>query len=144
MNKERFNSPSDQRDVRLTAFGKKVVAGALVAAGAGLGIVTNEAVNAAEDAIRYSVVDTKVETLGYGETPIGAVEDAVETMARRQNIDPATVSGVVAAGQEVSAEIQARTGFNVVRPNDSMEIRLLGNRLGSYKVEADPSDQRES
>ncbi len=89
----------------------------------------------------YHEIDHEQTSIGQNDTPIGAVTEAVEDMAKEHGFNLNDIPGIVAEGQEVGHEITIRTGKDTVQPGTSIEVTVLKNGFGNYKVEADPVNQ---
>ncbi len=127
--------PNTQRAANQLRFGKKIVA-ALTATAltAGLGY---GGVRVYEESQYHEVGTTEV-SIDEGDTPIGAVKEGVEDLAKVYGFGLNEVSNIVGAGKNVYGEIKDQTGSEVIEPGTLIEVKVSKNGFDKLKAEADP------
>jgi len=99
--------------------------------------------NKLHEKTEYHEIDHEQTSIGQDETPIGAVTDAVKDLAEENGFHLNDVSGIVTEGQEVGHKITVHTDSDKIQPGTPIEVTVLKNGFGRYKVEADPVEQEQ-
>ncbi|MEO7904172.1 MAG: hypothetical protein ABIR91_00085 [Candidatus Saccharimonadales bacterium] len=115
---------------------RRVVAGAGVLAALGIGFGANTLYEG------FKKTEIAEVTLGIESHPIGTVSEAANYLAEQNDIDPLTIAGRVAAGQEVSGELKALPGrtSREIQPGEMITVKLERTGFGRLSVSADPAD----
>lgn len=113
--------------------------GRLVRTGAGV-LLAAGAITGGINIFQETPVDTDTGTVSLGEGTISTVDDVVHILSEKNGFSPNDVRGIVGAGQEVAAELDAVHPGQPVQPGDQIEVTIVKNGLGQLSVKADPAN----